>query len=646
MRISPEGTVLALALVCGVLYFAVVPPWQHYDEPTHFEYAWLIANRLILPRPGDYDQAMRREVAASMLEHDFFRGLGFRPNLLAQDKPVWIGLSELHHPPFYYLLVALPLRLIRYADVTFQLYVARSVSLVLYLLSIWVAGRLMGELVARGNPLRWAVPATVALLPAYTDLMTAVNNDVGAVVVFSLFLWGAVRIILRGVSWPRLIWVLGTAVLCAWTKNTAAVALLLAPLALILALRPLGCAVGEPVEPQNRQAQDTALVRGRWDRWAWAGVALAGILVVVVSFSWGDAALWYRDTAQEVPTSRDAETAPLGQHVLALEMAAEESGRQVNQPLLQEDMEALRGQVVTLGAWMWATRPLPARSPMLYDGRQHTWQAVELGTAPAFQAITVTVSADAKQVEVILRPLLEREQEGVVTVYYDGVVLVEGEWPLERAPLFNDPEGREGTWGGRPFVNRVRNGSAETAWPRVRPWVEEALRKYTRRSPTQFLVSVLDWQRTAWVYRVAGLNLFQSFWARFGWNHIGLPGGWYWGLGVVTALGVAGALVALGRLWRAGSPLPRKRAILLLAVAGLLVWGNALLRPHPLIGTSFIPAARYAYPAIIPTVLALATGWLAWAPQRAGKWAAVGLLTGLALLDVVSLVTISTFYGR
>ena len=59
-----------------------------------FEYAWLLANRNGFPAPGDYDQEMRREVAASMIEYNFFQNLGFRPNLLSQDESIWIGISQ------------------------------------------------------------------------------------------------------------------------------------------------------------------------------------------------------------------------------------------------------------------------------------------------------------------------------------------------------------------------------------------------------------------------------------------------------------------------------------------------------------------------------------------------------------------------
>lgn len=620
--ITPKRCILILALVCGALYLSIVPPWQHYDEPTHFEYAWLIANRRSLPEPGDYDQAMRREVAASMVAHDFYRDPAHGPNLLLQDEPIPLGCSELSHPPGYYILVALPLTVLRHADVTLQLYAGRLVSLALYLGTILIAWGLVRELTPEGHVLRWMVPGMMALLPAYTDLMTAVNNDVGATVALSLFLWGGVRTIMRGVSALHLGWVLGSAALCVAAKNTASVAVLLAPLAIVL-----------------------GLARERWSRWVWAAAGGAVLLLLMAVFSWGDGALWYRETGQEVPTRRSTAAAPLGDHALALEMTAEERGREVSQPLLREDVEALRGRTVTLGAWMWASRAVEVRSPMLRDGHGGTWERVQVGISPTFQAITATVATDAEWVEVSLRPLLDQEQEETVTVYYDGVVLVEGGRSLDSRPSFDGARAGMGTWGGETFVNRVRNASGEAVWPWVRPWVQRALRQYTRRSPMTFLSSVLDWRRTGWVYRKAGINLFQSFWARFGWNHVGLAEGWYWVLAVITGAGLMGALLALARRWST-RPLPWRRSVVWLVVAGLVVWGNAFLRSHPFVSDPFIPGARYTYPVVIPAVLALAEGWIAYPRPEARRKVALGILCGLALLDVLCLLRIWTFYGR
>ena len=113
---SRSGQVLAIALafalVHGLIYVALVPPWQHYDEPNHFEYVWLVARRGELPKPGDYDQTMRRALAVSMIEHGFFKDLDFSPNLTTESEPIWIGgYSQLTNPPLYYLLASLPLRL-------------------------------------------------------------------------------------------------------------------------------------------------------------------------------------------------------------------------------------------------------------------------------------------------------------------------------------------------------------------------------------------------------------------------------------------------------------------------------------------------------------------------------------------------------
>ena len=152
--------VLLVGIIHGILYLRLIPPWQHYDEPGHVEYAWLIADRLRIPELGDFDQSMRRETAASMIEYDFFKNLDFRPNLLSLNDPIWIGHSQVFGLPLYYIYVALPLRLLRYSDITFQLYMGRVMSLLLYLVTIFAAYGIMREITPKDHPLRWMVPLT------------------------------------------------------------------------------------------------------------------------------------------------------------------------------------------------------------------------------------------------------------------------------------------------------------------------------------------------------------------------------------------------------------------------------------------------------------------------------------------------------
>jgi hypothetical protein len=202
----------------------------------------------------------------------------------------------------------------------------------------------------------------------------------------------------------------------------------------------------------------------------------------------------------------------------------------------------------------------------------------------------------------------------------------------------------------------LRNASAETRWPYLRPWVNRALWRYVRRAPGAFLTSLLDWRRTSWAYPRTAVNLLQSFWARFGWNHIPLPGGWYVALAVVTVVGGAGSVLRFAELQlasrtvfasRPGQIVALPRALWLLALAGGLVWANAALRFHPIVEYALIPGARYAYPAIIPSVLALAGGWLRIVPRRARAALPPVLFSALGLLAIVSLWTLLFHtYGR
>ncbi len=133
------GVLLVLGLVHGLIYVFLVPPWQHYDEPNHFEYVWLAAHQASLPKPGDRDLALNRMVVGSMLANGFFKGMDYRPDL---DSPNLMinGYSQLDQPPLYYLAASLPLRFLGDAPIETQLHAARlGLALIFYLLTILAA---------------------------------------------------------------------------------------------------------------------------------------------------------------------------------------------------------------------------------------------------------------------------------------------------------------------------------------------------------------------------------------------------------------------------------------------------------------------------------------------------------------------------
>lgn len=625
---------LCAALIQGLLYLLLVPPWQHYDEPTHFEYAWLVANRTLLPHPGDEDQLLRREVAASMLAHGFFYAGLAPPNLLTDQSEIWLGVSELGHPPLYYALVSLPLRALTHLDVTSQLYVARAVSLLMFLLTVAVAWALVRELTPERHPLRWAAPTAAALLPPFADVMTSVNNDVGAVLVCSLFLWGCVRAIRCGPSWRTLAWVFGAALLGAAVKNTAAVALPLAPLAFGIAL----------------------WVRRGW-RWRWlvasavAGAALLGVLTL----GWGDAAYWYRWSygATQLSLTREAvSAAPLGSHAVRLELAPGEAGHGLVSPLSDQRLATIVGKTVTVGGWIWADRPVTMAGPgPLYVVNRSTAFAAALpqhtiGTTPTLVYQTFQVPANTTMLHLLI--LASGQPSGTpIQIYLDGAFLILGSFPAGTQPQFDSPDAASGVWAGQRFTNLVRNASAEQSWPYLRPWLEAGLFRYIHRSPSPTVAALFDLERvgTYTLRTTAPFVVFGGFGA-FAWGQVRLQGDfWIYLFSALVLAALCGILIWLARCGLA-LPTPVQGSLLLLGLALALIWLNVLLRPLPMLEAwPAYPTARYGFPAIAPSMLALTGGWVALWPRR---WRALGaalLLAALVALNAIAALTIVQYFN-
>lgn len=619
---------LAVALVHGLIYVFLIPPWQHYDEPNHFEAAWLLANRNSLPRPGDYDQEMRRQVASSMIELGFFKDLGFLPDLTVKNQPIWIGVySQLGDPPLYYLLASLPIRLFRfsnpYGHIESQLYSIRLFSLLLYLLTVWAAWGIMGESVRPGSYFRWLIPLSMALLPAFNDLMTSANNDVGAVAFFSLFLWAILRLMKRGFSWQRLLSAAAACLLCCLTKNTVWISLPLLAAGSLLAVLP-----------------------GQWKWLVWGGAALACLGFVAFSLQWGDPAQWYRVSGQPIPAREKLTGAPNGSYAFRFEAKAALPQASLQQILPYWTVQKLSGKTVTLGAWMWADRPVKIRTPWLQmDGiplsEQQQWT---LGLAPAFYSIGIVLPQKLRNLMVVL-PGQPVGSTQAVTIYADGLVLKEGGRPISAIAPRLGKDGAAGYWGELPFVNLIRNPSAESSWLFILPWADQLGMKLIpdHGRPSLVLYSILDREGAGWYYWVTSQSLIRTFWAKFGWGNVPLLGHKpYRVLFLATLAGLLGWAVFLWKIRRTAP----WHLVLFCALATTGIWGLALVRGSVYLAwTPYIPVARYAYPAVIPTLAALVAGWGSWIPKRYRSFGQLLIPAGLAILAVYSLYSIWMFYN-
>ena len=583
------GIFMGVGLIHALIYVFIVPPWQHYDEPNHFEVVYLTARLGRHPAPEDYDPQLSREVVQSMVEHGFYAGFASVPDLSPNAQVKILGYPQFEEQPLYYFLASLPLRIYQPEDIGRQLYAARLVSVLLFLsciLSAWGTARVFTP---SGHPLRWMLPAFVTLLPGFTDLMTAVNNDVLAVAAFSFFFWGAARTLKYGYTVVNLGWVVLSMALIYLSKNTAYAAFILLPLVLILSAVPK---------------------RHRW--LAWSIALIIGVGSLVLSLRFDDAAYWHRSTAQLDPIRQKDEQAVHGEYVLVLNSWARTNPPWVPpayQLLPLEAGRSLKDKEMTLGFWVWSNQPVQVNTPALGTPLMTAFETIQVSQTPSFHALQVKMPQTTNRVWVLLKPNPAKSQD--VRLYYDGFVLADGHRPLDEEPQFTTLDGSEGVWGGEPFINYLRNGSLEESWPRVEPRLDNLATRILpdKARPTLILNALLDWPATQVLFRLTYQHLLQTFWARFGWGHVALI--WpviYKILNWVWLIGFTGAMISVLRRWRSAP----WDWVWLSLLSATLIWFANLVRGigYFTSGDLYIPPARYAFPAILPTLTILCVGWL------------------------------------
>jgi hypothetical protein len=642
---------LSVAVLHGVIYIFLMPPWQHYDEQNHFEYVWMAATLDRTPEPTDYNPKLSRQVLKSMLAHGFFDHLSYKPVIEPPIEKVKIpGYSQLAEPPLYYWLASLPVRFIPERGVNAQLHAARLVSLVFLVITVLVGWAVACELVQPGHPLRWMLPMTLAMLSGFVDLMTAVNNDALAIAVASAFLWLSVRLMRRGFSGLEFAGLSVLAMLTYFVKSTAMVVWIAYPPTILF-----------------------SLLRGRARKVAWIGFALLLVCGLAFSLRWDDPFAWYRNTSQPAPTRLKSPQGVVGSYVFDLNTAVRSTPRwkpEVFQNFPLEVGKGLAGKWVTFGYWIWSDQELRVRSPILKSTIKTVSETLTLSKEPVFYAFQALLPAGTDRLWINLVP--QAPESSPAHIYYDGLVLAEGRRPVNEIPQFDQVDGSRGQWGGQPFQNILRNGSAEQAGPRLIPWVDDLGARFLpdRGRPSVLLASLVDAQGSRDLYPATTGHLFRTFWAKFGWGHIPLNGAHsYQVLFIATLLALGGVLLGA---FRAGRRLPWEVIVTL----GLVVFSTVVLAQtrggvYLDLAIYYFASARYIYPVIIPLLLLFVCGWLeifrllhlVWlkALQRqAISWndplpvqpgLDLSLLYAFYLLcfvglDILSILSIAQYYGK
>jgi len=622
--------VLLAAFIHGMIYVFIMPPWQHYDEPKHFEYAWLIVKHHGLPKPGDNDPGLSKQVVESMIANDFYRNIGGIPDIHQPNLQI-PGYSQLYDKPLYYLLASLPLHILHNKSIEIQLYGARIISLGLLLLTILCAWGFTREVTSQNSILRWMLPLTIALIPAFTDLMTAVNNDTAAVAFFSLFLWGSVRVLRMGVSIINLTMVILSSLACFYTKENVYVAVpLLFILLIILFLRKF--------KP-------------------WLILSIIGFVVFVIFFVIFDFKyphLWYFDSLQNDMPRHSNASAPLGEYVFQINLTPLHKRDKISQLIPVNDVKKLRGRMVSLGGYIWSSKTTRIDSPKLVlgpSGIEYSFP-IEVTNKPEFFIHSFEIDPDARRAWIDLDPGLGSE-ELPVTVYYDGLILVDGEYHGNLIPVFYSISGADGIFGDQEFNNIIRNASAEKSGINIRPEINSFFANYLtdkgwNRASLGFH-TLIDIPSTHLYYRGVFINIFRTFWAKFGWGHVVLLGNKpYRMLAYMCLICLPGIVI--------GVIIHRRKykydVLLYLLVVLVFVYGIGVLRGsnYILYPRLFLASARYIYPVVIPTMLILCYGWaqiLTLSHKYLVKKESIHNLIFIFLwigLDVYSIISIMNYY--
>lgn len=601
---------LALAVVASqsIVRLAVVPLWQHYDEPTHYELLRFIVEHGRLPTASD--------TAPDILARTGVTVCSAQASNSQNCTPSGLQFGEV---PGYYLLQALGQWLIGPAGVTTQVMVARFISAVLALLVAVLTWWVSQTLFPGRGVLAAGATALLGVITGYSDLMTALNNDVGAVLAMSLLAATGLTLIRSGIDLKRIVGLLLATAACVAVKSTAFIGLPLMGVGLGLALWP------------------------RLSVWWRVGLCAAAVGVLALCLDWHLPAHWQVDgPVSEV--ARVTATGP-GSETEVFELR-QTSNQQVAfwQALDAQTLAQVRGQRVTLGVWLRADQAGLVRLPLLFEAtKDGEAQKVAVGPAWKFYAYALDVPTDSQ------RLIIKMPGARGLTLQYSGVVLALGDFSQAAPPQFADATGKTGRWNNVQFTNLIQNGSAADGWLVVRPQINQF---FPWGGINVRLLSFYDWPHTGGLYQAAIRWQFVSFWSAFGNGIAGLPIGGILLSSLFTLAALVGALYGGLRVWRtqALAGWQWRSVVFLLAILGAALLMSVIrIDPVGINGRIFyLPTARYFYVAILPTSLLLMWGWLAWWPRRWQGAAMVMVLLMIYGLGVWSLINVQLpyFQGR
>ncbi|MEO7910552.1 MAG: hypothetical protein ABIV47_12960 [Roseiflexaceae bacterium] len=592
-----------LTLLHGLLYIALLPPWQTPDEPTVFEYAALVAQLGRLPMNADRDLALEQRIADSLTRQHFFEYLTGHappapPNDLEQARASFFMPRQVgSDPPLYFILAALPLKLLSTRPIEQQLLMLRLLGALVTTASVLCAYAAARELLPQTRGFALAVALGLALQPMFVFIGAGAGNDSLANLIGAAICWLLLRLLRCGISLRRAAALLALLIAGVLTKRT------LLPETLLLTLLTLGWLF----------AQIVRAPRGLPARLA------AGALVLLALGAGGWASLTFsRATALAADWVLPATGRPSPRvlHAPGSQQAALKlpPGLIALQDLPDVTAEWAQNQTLHFSARVWTPEDAArgfiainfgwAKTEIPFDADQNG-RVVEVATF-------VPLYCPFLHVEI-------RSEKG--TIYVDQ--------------LSAESDRRHG-------LNILSN--TDVTEPALRPGsMLERVRRY------------LHWRELAWVWRSDRLHepaplgwelpriLFASFWGQFGWMSLPLVGGTPWEPALVLIC-LGGLLGTIGWLASGRGEAWQRQAIMLLLLVGAAETLFPLLYAYTQPRSQAIQQGRYCFPALVPFMLLLALGWRTLLPARWRTGALILAVAFSACFALAALRLIGDFY--
>lgn len=581
-------SILLLGLINGIIFFTIIPPWWHYDEPGHFEYAWMMANDPGSMHAGVINKQFRIDLAHSLENHGWYEVRNYKPDFNSND-PLWIGVSQVGDEPGYYYLLSLPLRLLKNTSIDFQYNICRLFSFFLFLLTIYLAWKIATSVFSSNNPITWMIPVFISILPGFVDTMLSVSNDVAAIFSVTLFLYASVKILNHKINPRSILLFLFSLVCCYFSKNIAWFGLILAPPVMLFAVLPR-----------------------RFHVYILSMITIGLIAIALLSLDLNGSSHWYITASTAAQGKEKTVNAPDGNYAQYEIVKTTSINSLQGQSLPPDTIIPLRNHEITLGLWIWADQVTQIYNPDIYfivGGQQTTPEnsRISVDTNPHFFTFSFHVPPEATRGNLVLHPQIKELSN--TKIYYDNIVLVDGNF--SGSPATTSKDSSTLLWNGIQTVNLIQNGSFESETIHLKPWVEKLGYKipFVAGNMSLILSSLIDPRSFGWFYRDTLGLMFRTFWGDIAGFKVNLPGRFTYPF--IFFLMLLSMIGFVRKLWLSRRHFRVDFAVIML-LSMILIMGATLVRgtASVLNVDALLSWARYFLPAIIPISIILCTGWL------------------------------------